>query len=54
MNASTPYVVVTSDMLKPITDSITGNLPVLLPVGITLMAISLGVALIPRVIYRFF
>lgn len=54
MNETVSTVVVTADMLKPITAAITGNLPVLLPVGITLMAISLGVALIPRVIYRFF
>ena len=47
-------VVVTSAMLQPITDAITGSMPVLLPVGITLLAIGLGVSLIPRIIYKFF
>lgn len=45
---------VTSAMLDPITDSITTNLGVLLPVGITIMAVLIGVALIPRIIYKFF
>ena len=45
---------VTSAMLAPITDSITSNLGVLLPVGITVMAVLIGVALIPRIIYKFF
>jgi hypothetical protein len=45
---------VTSDMLEPISDAITGNLGVLLPIGITIMAVMLGVALIPRIIWKFF
>ena len=47
-------VAVTSAMLAPITSAITDNLGVLLPVGIGLMAIMLGVSLIPRIIYKFF
>jgi hypothetical protein len=47
-------VVVTTAMLQPITDTITSSLPVLLPVGIGLLAIGLGVSLIPRIIYKFF
>lgn len=45
---------VTSAVLAPITESITGNLDVLLPVGITIMAVMIGVSLIPRIIYKFF
>ena len=45
---------VTASQLAPVTDSITGNLGVLLPVGIGIMAILIGVALIPRIIYKFF
>lgn len=45
---------VTSSMLTPVTNSITGNLDTLLPVGITIMAIMIGVSLIPRIIYKFF
>jgi len=40
--------------LKPITDAIQSNLGVLLPVGITILAIMIGVSLIPRIIYKFF
>ncbi len=50
----TGLVNVTSAMLEPITESITSNLGVLLPVGITIMAVLIGVALIPRIVYKFF
>ena len=45
---------ITSAMLQPITDAITSNLGTLLPVGIGILAIMLGVSLIPRIIYKFF
>jgi len=47
-------VVITSAMLDPITSAITDNLDVLLPTGIGIMAVMLGVSLIPRIIYKFF
>lgn len=47
-------VTVTSAMLQPITNAITGNLDVLLPVGLGIMAIMIGVSLIPRIVYKFF
>jgi hypothetical protein len=47
-------LVITAEMLEPITDAIQSNLAVLLPVGIGLMSIMIGVRLIPRIIYRFF
>ena len=47
-------LIITAEMLQPITDAITANLGVLLPVGIGLMSIMIGVRLIPRIIYRFF
>jgi len=50
----TSSVAVTADMLKPITDAINSNLGVLLPVGIAIMAIMIGVSLIPRIVYKFF
>jgi hypothetical protein len=46
-------VVVTAAMLEPVMDSITGNLGVLLPVGLTILAVMVGVALIPRIIWKF-
>lgn len=47
-------LIITAAMLEPITEAITSNLAVLLPVGIGLMSIMIGVRLIPRIIYRFF
>jgi len=44
----------TSTMFDPLTSAITSNLGVLLPVGITILAIMIGVSLIPRIIYKFF
>lgn len=51
---TTSLVTVTSAMLTPVTSAITDNLGVLLPVGITILAVMLGVSLIPRIIYKFF
>lgn len=47
-------VVITEEMLQPVIDSITGNLGVLLPVGLIILAVMVGVALIPRIIWKFF
>jgi len=47
-------LIITSAMLEPIVSAITSNLGVLLPVGISIMAIMIGVKLVPRIIYRFF
>ncbi len=43
----------TAEMLKPITVSINSDLGILLPVGITIMGIMIGVSLIPRIVYKF-
>lgn len=43
----------TSEMLSPITDAVTGNASVLMPVGITLLGIMIGIGLIPRIVYKF-
>lgn len=46
--------VVTAEMLAPVIDTITANVTVLLPVGLGILAIMLGIALIPRIIWKFF
>lgn len=43
----------TDAMLSPITDAITSNLQVLLPVGVGIMGTIIAVGLIPRIIYKF-
>ena len=45
--------IVTSAMLQPITDALSTNLGVLLPVGLAIMGIMIGVSLIPRIVYKF-
>lgn len=50
---TTNALAITADMLKPITSALTDNLGVLLPVGITIMGIMIGVSLIPRIVYKF-
>lgn len=43
----------TSSMLAPIVEAINTNLGVLLPVGLTIMGVMIGVSLIPRIVYKF-
>lgn len=43
----------TASMLTPITSALSDNLGILLPVGITIMGIMIGVSLIPRIVYKF-
>lgn len=40
-------------MLAPITEALTSNLEVILPVGVGLMGTMIGVGLIPRLVYKF-
>lgn len=44
---------VTAEMLAPITDGLSKNLAIILPVGMTIMGTLIGVSLIPRLIYKF-
>lgn len=46
-------IALTTEMLTPITTAITSNLNVLLPIGVTIMGIMIGVSLIPRIVYKF-
>lgn len=44
---------ITADMLAPITTAVTSNIEVLVPVGIGILGIMIGVNLIPRIVYKF-
>ena len=46
-------MVITSEMLEPITDAISSNMTVLLPIGIGIMGTFIAINLIPRIIYKF-
>lgn len=43
----------TPDLVKPILDNAQGDLGILLPIGVGLMSIMIGVSLIPRIVYKF-
>ncbi|MCR1868966.1 hypothetical protein [Longicatena caecimuris] len=43
----------TAEQLAPISTAVSDNVGVLLPVGIAIMAIMVGVGLIPRIVYKF-
>jgi len=47
-------MIITAEILEPITTAVTSNLTILVPVGIGIMALMIGVSLIPKIIYRFF
>ena len=46
--------VVSDATVQPIVDTINSALAELVPVGIGLMAVMIGVSMIPRIIYKFF
>ena len=46
-------LVLQSDQFTGLTDTITSNLDVLIPVGLTIMGIMIAVSLIPRIVYKF-
>ena len=46
--------IVTAAMLAPLVDTISANVGVLLPVGVGIMGIMIGISIIPRIIYKFF
>lgn len=46
-------VAITSDMLQPLVEGISSNIAVILPVGITIFAIFIGVAVVPKIIKKF-
>lgn len=48
-----PGVAITAEMLQPLVDGITANIGVILPIGIGLMAIFIGINLIPKLIKKF-
>lgn len=41
------------EMLAPITEAVTQNLTLLVPVGIGIMGTMVGISLIPRIVYKF-
>lgn len=44
---------ITSDLVAPITTAVSSGLTTLVPIGIGIMAVFIGIGLIPRIIYKF-
>lgn len=44
---------ITSELVKPISAAISSGLTTLVPIGIGIMAVMIGIGLIPRIIYKF-
>lgn len=44
---------ITADLVAPIVEAINSGLTTLVPIGIGIMAIFIGISLIPRIIYKF-
>ena len=44
---------VTTEMVTPVLNMIQSSVGVLVPIGITILGIMVGVSLIPRIIYKF-
>ena len=44
---------ITAELVTPIVSLVTQNIEVLVPVGISILGIMVGVSLIPRIIYKF-
>lgn len=45
-----PTIAITQEMLTPLVDGVISNIGVVLPIGLGLFAIMLGVKLVPRVV----
>ncbi len=44
----------TADMLAPLVENVSSAVGVIAPVGLSIMAIMLGITIVPRIIYKFF
>ena len=44
---------ISAEMLQPITEALTSNVSVILPVGLGIMGTMIGIGLIPRLVYKF-
>lgn len=51
--SSLPTIAITTDMLTPLVEGVVANIGVILPVGLGMYAIFLGIRIIPGLISRF-
>ena len=48
-----PTIAITEEMLEPLVQGVIANVSVVLPVGLALMAVFLGIRIIPGLVSRF-
>lgn len=48
-----PDIGITTEMIEPIVDYVIQNIHAIMPVGITIMGIMIGIGLVPRIIRKF-
>ena len=53
MDTTLPTIAITEEMLKPLVEGVVANISVILPIGLGLFAIFLGIRIIPGLISRF-
>lgn len=44
---------VTAEMFKGLTDAVSSNAEVIVPIGVTIMGVLVGIGLIPRIVHKF-
>lgn len=44
---------ITTEMLQPLVDGITANIGVILPVGVGIFAVILGISFLPKLVKKF-
>jgi hypothetical protein len=44
----------TADLVQPIVENVEGAATILIPIGIGIMAVMIGISLFPKIIYKFF
>ncbi len=44
----------TADLMEPIVEAVESGATILIPIGIGIMAVMVGVSMIPRIVYKFF
>lgn len=45
---------ITADLIQPVVQAVTNNITAIVPAGLSILALSLGVAAVPKVIKKFF
>ncbi|MGU8037486.1 hypothetical protein ACS6YX_10280 [Streptococcus suis] len=45
---------ITSELIQPVVQAVTNNITAIVPAGLSILALSLGVSAVPKIIKKFF